>query len=234
MMTATTIDYFSAIYSDEENATDTIYVYDTFIILWIKVSDRPSPEYSCQVRINDTDKWHPADFLNDSTTIAIAPMVNLDPYTFYVFTLNCDGVVENLKREYRTKIGRPSPPQNLTVEKNLTSVLLTWSPPLKPARPDYYYQLTVYPKLLNANLSQTVLSYEMTIGYQPGIHLVYIEACNEISSNATLCSRFTRASFTIETTTTTSQSTTTRSRSTALSYSLFVFLFSLSYLYTSK
>ncbi|CAF4235651.1 unnamed protein product, partial [Adineta steineri] len=143
-------------------------------------------------------------------------------------------VVENLKREYRTKIGRPSPPQNLTVEKNLTSVLFTWSPPLKPAGPDYYYQLTVYPKLLNANLSRTVLSYEMTIGYQPGIHLVYIEACNEISSNETLCSRFTRASFTIETTTTTSQSTTTRSRSTALSYSLFVFLFSLSYLYTSK
>ncbi|CAF4074852.1 unnamed protein product [Rotaria sp. Silwood1] len=188
VMAATTINYFDANPPPEVDDEPT-EIWDTGIVLWIKISDCPLKNCSCQVKINETDRSVFVDDYDRPLGILQAVITKLEPYTFYTFILSCDEVVENAVYKNRTAVGYPSPPRNLTYQKNFTNAFYTWLPPLNPGGPDYYYKLTIDPVSIEVHLPSTILSYQLTFADKPyAYYRLSIEACNTDSRNRSQCS----------------------------------------------
>ncbi|CAF1260286.1 unnamed protein product, partial [Rotaria sordida] len=153
----------------------------------VKLSNCSSP-CSCHVQTNKTDNLVPAEFF-PNTTKGSVHIKNLQPYTLYLFDINCSEVMATKTYATRTDVYRPSSPLNIELTLNGQRLRLKWKPPAFPQGPIDEYQVIVDGVQVKPPMKNTELSYEMNKDYVAGItHTISVKACNIDTQNRTLCS----------------------------------------------
>ncbi|CAF4028410.1 unnamed protein product [Rotaria sordida] len=176
----------SALESTPSNPADDACLYPKHG-LNVKLSNCSSP-CSCHVQTNKTDNLVPAEFF-PNTTKGSVHIKNLQPYTLYLFDINCSEVMATKTYATRTDVYRPSSPLNIELTLNGQRLRLKWKPPAFPQGPIDEYQVIVDGVQVKPPMKNTELSYEMNKDYVAGItHTISVKACNIDTQNRTLCS----------------------------------------------
>ena len=185
--------------------------------LMIEVFNCPSNQCSCYVWKNRTGDLIPVNVTGYNPSKGYVTIQSLQPYTLYLFDLNCSEVLTASTYSVRTDVGRPSPPRKLLAQLFGSKLHFTWLFPLNLRGPIDEYRVILDGIPVNETFRSSTFAYTMNESYVVGNqHTISVSACNIDTQKRALCSdpKLAQLRFTGQATNDTASITTPVSRST--------------------
>ena len=157
--------------------------------LLIEVSNCPSEECSCYVWKNRTGDLIPVNVTGKTSGKGSVTIKSLNPYTLYVFDLNCSEASTTRTYSMRTDVDRPSPPRKLLAQLFGSKLHFTWLFPWDLRGPIDEYRVTLDGVPVNETFTSSTFVYTMNKNYVAGTnHTISVSACNIDTQKRALCS----------------------------------------------